>query len=612
MTARRLSLLLAGGVLSAAVAGCGVDTAEDGAPAKASTTAVSTTTTKTTANGRPVAPAKPARKVLPKRPNGTVALDVQDSRGITAVASRVFGGARIALATTSEDRAYADLCAGRVDAIETSNIPSDADTAACKANGLQIADPIQTASDAIVLATKNGSDIGGDCITVKQARDIYRSGSPYTNWSQLGFDDLRLRTTGREEGSTNFQFFGFQVLGLNNASLADVRPDYRVHRRDQLVREEVINFDRIAAANRRIRLRAAELRSSSQQSRQEYIDAAIRQADKDVQAEIRRINAENKRLKIRVNGPRLIRDNRLKVERAKRDARILANARYEALLQRRINEYRRGQLAIADAPGVVGPFRFSYYELFEEQLRPLEIDFGLPETESGQPTRFGDLTPAEQRRVAPLLRRVIARNNGVSASAAARSNATIPPDTTLAGLTTAQLPAKDADGKAIFNVPNCVFPARTTITSGAYPLARRTFVVTTKTGLRRPEVVAFLKFYLEQSQTFAERNELQLVPITNQQRFDGLKTIGVTNPTLPADPVAPVGTTSTSTEPATTTTVGGEPTTPATTGTTTGTTTATTTGTTTATTPSTTTSTGTTTTPAGTSSGIPGVSNRGG
>jgi hypothetical protein len=602
MPGQRLMFLLTGGLASLAVAGCGVDTAEDGAPAKASTTAV-TTTTKTTSSGTSATTTTPARKVLPRRPSGTVAVDVQDRQGITAVAASAFGGARIALARTSEDRAYADLCAGRVDVIETSNVPTESDRRACKANGLEIADAIQTASDAIVLATKNASDVGGDCITVKQARDIFRAGSPYSNWSQLGFDDLRLRTVGREDGSTSFQFFGFQVLGINQASIADVRPDYKVFRRDQLVREEVTDVDRIAAANRRIRLRAAKLRSDTQKTRQDYIDAAVRRADRDVQIEIRRINAENKRLKITVNGPRLIRDNRLKVERAKRDARILANAQFEAALQRRVNAYRRGQLAVANAPGVVGPFRFSYYELFEEQLRPLEIDFGLPETESGQPTRYGDLTAAEQRRVAPYLRRVIARENGVSTTAASTQ---IPEDTTLAGLTSTQLPAKDRFGKAIYNLPNCVFPARTTITSGAYPLARRTFAVTTRTGLRRPEVVAFLKFYLEQSQNFSEQNNLQLVPITNQQRIDGLKIIGVTNPTLPADPVAPIGTTTTTTDATTTTMVGGETTTPATT---TGATGTTATGTTTGTT---TTGTTTTTPGAGSSSGIPGVSNRGG
>ncbi len=548
-----LAALLAGAAAALLGAGCGVNTAEDGAPARTSTTAVTGSVTTAAST-----PATTPRSDLPRRPTGTLALDVQDRRGITAAAATSFTGARIAIARASEDRAYADLCAGRVDVIETTSVPTDADRAACSANGLEIADALQTASDAIVLATKNEDDIGGDCITVKQARDIFRSGSPYSNWSQLGFDDLRLRTAGRGESSANFDFFGFQVLGLRNASIADVRPDYRVHRRDQLVREEVINFSRISDANRRIRLRAAEIRASSQRARQRYVDAAVSRADRAVQAEIRRTNAANKRLKITVDGPRLIRDNRRKVERAKRDARTLAGARYEDILQRRIDAYRRTQLKAADVPGTVGPFRFSYYELFEEQLRPLEIDFGLPETESGQPTRFDDLTERDQRRVAPLLRGAIARDGGAATGRAA----TIPPDTTLAGLTTAQLPKRDRFGKAIYNLPNCVFPARATITSGAYPLARRTFAVTTKSGLRRPEVAGFLKFYLEQSQRFAGSADQQLVPVTDQQRFDALRAIGVANPTVPADPVAPVGTPTTTATTGTTgtTTVGGDPT----------------------------------------------------
>jgi hypothetical protein len=580
-TMRAASILVAG-ALSAAAAGCGVNTAEDGAPARASTTAVSTTTDTTGSTGS-AAPTTP-QKVLPRRPSGTVAVDVQSRGGISELAASSFTGARVAIAQTSEDQAYDDLCDGRVDAVETSNVPTAANYTACSDNGLQIVDAIQTASDAIVLATKNESDIGGDCITVQQARDIFRAGSPYANWSQLGFGGYPLRTSGREDGSDNFQFFGFQVLGLNNATLADVRSDYRIFREDRRLRTDVTNARRIASAERRARLRAIDLRAATRGSRRAAIDRALRLADARVQKEIKRVNDRNRKLGITVDGVKLARENRRKAETAKRVARRRANTAYDARLQREVSAYRRGLLAEADAPGVVGPFRFSYYELFEDQLRPLEIDFGLPETESGQPVRYSDLSAAEQRRVAPLLHRIRAGNSGTTQAGAATA---IPADATLAGLTGAQLPQKDKNGKTIFNLPNCVFPARTTITSGAYPLARRTFMVTTKTALGRPEVVSYLKFYLENSTRFAQADDQRLVPITDQQRLDGLRTIGVSNPTLPADPVAPTGpTTSTQEDPATTT-VGGTPTTPAT---------------------------STTTTPptSGSSSGIPGVSNRGG
>lgn len=597
-TTKRAASIFAAGAMAAFGAGCGVNTAQDGKASSTSTApvAASTTTTSTSASGATTTTATTvpqSKRVLPRRPNGTLALDVQNRNGISALAASKFTGARVALSTTNENRAYADLCAGRVDVVETSNVPTLANYKDCSDNGLQIADAIQTASDAIVLATKNESDIGGDCITVQQARDIYRSGSPYTNWSQLGFDALPLRAAGREEGSQNFQFFGFQVLGQNDASLADVRSDYRIFRSDATLRRDVTNQARIDSANRRADLRARELRASSVTARQAAIDKAVAAADAAVQKEIKRVNNRNRRLKIIVDGEALAKKNAKLSSDAKLAARRRVSARYAQALSRQVNAYRRGLLTVADAPGVVGPFRFSYYTLYEEKLRPLEIDYGLPETESGQPVRYGDLTVAQQRRIAPALRKTIAEQNGTDARGATAATA-IPADTTLAGLTNAQLPTTDKNGKTVFNRPNCVFPAQQTITSGAYPLSRRTFLVTTKTALRRPEVVSYLKYNLDNARALANDNTQQLVPITDQQIFDGLKTIGVSRPQLPADPVAPTGPVTTSTDDTTTTTTtGGQTTTPAET---------------------TSTSTDTTTTPApaGDSSGIPGVSNRGG
>lgn len=598
-TTKRAASIFAAGAMTVLAAGCGVNTSEDGKASSTSTNpAVAANTTSTSTNGSTTSTsaATPQRaRVLPRRPNGTLALDVQTRSGISALAASKFTGARVALKTTTEDRAYDDLCAGRVDVIETSNVPTLANYKDCSDNGLQIADAIQTASDAIVLATKNESDIGGDCITVQQARDIYRSGSPYTNWSQLGFDSYPLRASGREDGSANFQFFGFEVLGQNNATLADVRSDYRIFNTDAKLRRDVTNQARIDSANRRADIRARELRASLAGPRSRAIDRAERAADAIVQKEIKRVNDRNRRLQIIVDGKALSRKNAKLSRDAKLAARRRVAARYDQELARRVNAYRRGLLGVADGPGVVGPFRFSYYTLYEEQLRPLEIDFGLPETESGQPVRYGDLTAAEQRRLAPALRRVLAQQAGTDARGTS-ANAPIPATTTLSGLTNAQLPARDKNGKTIYNRPNCVFPAQQTITSGAYPLSRRTFLVTTKRALGRPEVVSYLKFNLDNARVLANDTSLQLVPITDQQIFDGLKTIGVSRPQLPADPIAPTGPTTSTSDDEPTTTTGGQTTTTETTTTTDST------------------STGTTTTPAptGDSSGIPGVSNRGG
>ena len=54
----------------------------------------------------------------------------------------------------------------------------------------------QIASDGIVVAIKSESDVGGDCLTTDQVQEIWRAGSPITNWSQVGLDDVPLAVGG--------------------------------------------------------------------------------------------------------------------------------------------------------------------------------------------------------------------------------------------------------------------------------------------------------------------------------------------------------------------------------------------------------------------------------
>jgi len=141
--------------------------------------------------------------------------------------------------------------------------PTGAEQAQCKRNGVELAAPMQTASDAIVLATKNASDVGGDCITVRQGRDIFKAGSTYSNWSQLGFDNLPLRTVGRNQGSDSFQLFGQVVLGIANPTLGDVRADYLARPSDRTERETVTGAAVRRAAEARIARHARFLKTST-------------------------------------------------------------------------------------------------------------------------------------------------------------------------------------------------------------------------------------------------------------------------------------------------------------------------------------------------------------
>jgi len=554
MSRRATRTTFASAACAALLAGCGVET--DGTPVSTAPTTGTTAATSTQATTGPTGPqglaALQAR--LPKRPAGTVAVDGRTASSLGREGATGFaaggGSARVAFTRSNEDRAYQNLCAGRVDAIEVTTLPSQGIVDLCVRRGIELVDPIQLASDAIVLATKNESDVGGDCITAQQANEVFRSGSTISNWSQLGFDDLPLRATGREPESDVFQFFGQLVLNRTESSLADVRSDYIAHASDPRERREVTNQARLESAERRAARYRARLRDRTLGARRRFVAAAERIADRRMLAEIERVNARNRRLKITVDGAALAARNSRLVETAKRRARLRANAAYDARLNEQVARYRREQLGSADQAGTVGFFRFSYYELFEEKLRPLEIDFGVPETESGQPVRYGDLSDGDQAKLADAVRRAIAtRNAGTSAAATtgAAGATTIDPETSLAGIQ--NLPSKDRNGKTIYSGPGCVFPAQTTITSGVYPLTQRFFVVTSKLALARREVKAYLDYLVSQSRDLAVRN--RLVPITDQQVFDELTTVRGRKPseqevtgTEPAD-VAPTTTTTT-------------------------------------------------------------------
>jgi len=583
---------LLGAATAVAVAtGCGVQSNETG-PDR--TTAVTVTTGATTAT----------TPKLPTRPSGVVAIDTLTGDPVTGSAIVDFTGTSsvsVQRAIGTDGNNFTALCSGRVDVITVTREPTGAEQAQCKRNGVELAAPMQTASDAIVLATKNASDVGGDCITVRQGRDIFKAGSTYTNWSQLGFDNLPLRTVGRNQGSDSFRLFGQVVLGIADPTLGDVRADYLARPSDRTERETVTGAAVRRAAEARIARHARFLKTSTRAARARYINAAVAQANAKALKVIAKVNAENKRKKVVVNGPKLIRDNARFVAQVKATATARAARKFDRRIAADQAAYTARALRGTGQRGFVGPFRYSYYGIYEQELRPLEIDYGVPETKSSQPVQFQDLTPADQQALAADVAR--ATGQTTRNPAAVTTTATVTTETTAKPLpfiidpTTVvppldNLPATTADGQTIYPGPNCVFPSTLTITNGSYPLSRHITLYTTKTALKRSEVKAFLKNYIERAQALARAEDL--IPITNLQRDAALAEIA--GKSAPKATVID-GTEAAVTTPTTTTstTAGGQTVTGART---------------------TTTTTTTSTTPTlarpnpGDSSGVPGVSNR--
>jgi ABC-type phosphate transport system substrate-binding protein len=475
---------------AATLAGCGIDVGKDGAMPKNTTTVSAAQSQARAATARAVG----------QRPPGVVGVDGGREDGITktivAQFNRSFAIRAVLADTGGETQGFQDLCSGRVDVVDAARTISTAEAARCRANGVPVANPITVGSDALVIATKNEADVGGDCATVAQVRDLFRAGSPITNWNQLGFFDLPLRTTGRGPGTDIFDFFAFQVLGVDNgATLAQMRGDFAVQPTDDDVRVAVTGDTTVARALAQQRVQ--ELLRSQQVAaeRRSFIRAAVAAADRRVLAEIAAVNRRNAQRKVRVDAAQLDAANRIEDARAKAAAASLASHQFDVLLANRTPTVNSALLA-AQRPGTVGFFRFTYYEQFEEQLRPLEIQPG------GTPT--------------------------TSTNATAKSN------------------ALSQQGQL-----DCVFPSRTTITNATYPLARRIVLYATTASLKRPEVQTFLRYYLTQAQNAATADAL--VPITDQQRDQAITALTGRAPTR-LTPTTGAGTTTTTTPTPSTTT----------------------------------------------------------
>lgn len=270
-----------------------------------------------------------------------------------------------------EDQAFQELCAGEIDLVDSARPISRAEWDACRSVGLDVVQ-FQIAAEAVVLAIKSETDVGGDCLTTDQVEDIYRAGSPITSWGQIGLEDVPLRVGGPDPDNTAFSFFGHTVLDSPEPSLTNLRSDYHAFPSDQGSRKFVVGTLR----DERLARTYADRARRRDLVRSQLVTAW--QVLADARDEVTVARAE------RAKG---LRDHRPLIQRQRDIARVSAayaaldaaraelariRAKYDRLGDRFIIA-RDARRLVEETRGHVAYFRFSYYELFEDKLRPFEI-----------------------------------------------------------------------------------------------------------------------------------------------------------------------------------------------------------------------------------------------
>ncbi|GAA4122610.1 hypothetical protein GCM10022215_28570 [Nocardioides fonticola] len=281
---------------------------------------------------------------------------------------------RIETSFAGEDAGVAALCAGTADVVSTTRPLTADELAACQAVGLDVV-TFRLGADALVLATRGGTDVGGDCLGTDQVRDLYRAGSPYMRWSQLGggFDDVALRVGGPAVDASSFATLSRLVLGSAAPSAATVRSDY-------VAAPDGADADRtFLVGSTRDATLAASLRDR-QRTQAQWADQARgqRQVLADARAEQRIALAEVAK-GIRTGRPAA----QQAADAARADAAAAAVRSAVARLTRYETARDRATVAVRDASaaarrvaaltGRLGIFRYSYYRLFADQLRAFEI-----------------------------------------------------------------------------------------------------------------------------------------------------------------------------------------------------------------------------------------------
>ncbi len=339
------------------LAGCGVS-ANDSSGAGPGA-AVEKGTTKTAAIDK-----------LPPRPPGEIRLDgvVPGSLAAKLLKSYREGGTSVHfhVGDDEEGQAFEAFCAGDTDIVASQgSIPPSA-YATCQKNGIEPVQ-IEIGSDAAILAIANETNVGVDCISVSDAREIFRAASPVTSWSQVGYDHgdgstaqaQPLKVAGPEPSSGLLAAFSGLVLGDAEPSRLMLRGDYGAHKYESEVLEAVASTTEQSelAAHAEEISHSAKALEGALKSAEKAVGVAEFQVEKGIEDERSEVEQEKDsetlveaEEKVETLGAELT-----EVEATAKEA-VKANKQVEARL------------------GTLGLFRFGFYELYEERLRPMEIE----------------------------------------------------------------------------------------------------------------------------------------------------------------------------------------------------------------------------------------------
>lgn len=364
-----IAMLTAGPLLAAfSLAGCSTDVEAEKTVSERNATAVRNEAQRQKEVARSLA-------ALPTRPVGRIDLAGGTTRTLTTSAARSFNSSgatsQVKVSTPGVEPAFAQMCAGKVDLVDSSRKISEQELAACRKNGLDVVQ-VQIAADAIVLAAKAESDVGGDCLDIEQIRTMFRAGSPVNSWRQLKFADVPLTVAGPVATEQAFALFSQLVLERKSPSLSDLRSDYRAGGTELATLTDVIgskDHNEQAGYLASRKQAVTVLRRDAAEARAAYAaaQAEVRAAEADRQKGIadgrpvKQQTADQARqdASYPVRDKALIERNALKVKVKEAEAAATRSADAERDLATRV--------------GRVGIFAFSHFEHEQEHLRAFEI-----------------------------------------------------------------------------------------------------------------------------------------------------------------------------------------------------------------------------------------------
>lgn len=380
---------LAGSVALSAVAltACGVSTSDDLVQSDRQAAAE-----RESQQRKDAASAEARHGELPTRPPGTLAVSMRLPESVTGhalerVALSRRSNVRYDVQVAETDTGIKDLCAGRIDLIQTARALTAAEKSACAANGLKVDKPVTIGYAVAVLVTRNGTDIGGDCLTLGGVKSLLAVNSTVTNWQQIGFGNHEFAVAGPPANGGVMQPIGRLALGfpIGQLSQGNLRGSMQVFTNSDDVGAFIAGSDRQEVLNRQVRTYTRRVTVERQSADANAVARAEREAARVVVARIEAENRARARRGESVPDPEaLAARNAKRVEDAKRKAAAKQREVNRRAISRLTREYRTEQMPSYLGDGRLAVVGYPYYEAHSDVLRPLEID---PRTRSAAGNR---------------------------------------------------------------------------------------------------------------------------------------------------------------------------------------------------------------------------------